>query len=134
MCNTDQRKMSSECLVHNTGKQGQSCWLKSVYCVIKQDVSTRLEKCFSWGALLPDPTLKNLECGRSLICGADSSETPHSRRVEGAESPRSLLRGLRMECQGRRVRLLILQAPQCCRKERKVIHSLNSEMAWTSMS
>lgn len=91
---------------------------KSVYCVIKRDVSTRLEKCFSWGALLPDPTLKNLECGRSLICGADSSETSHSRRVEGAESPRSLLRGLRMECQGRRVRLHILQVPQHCRKEK----------------
>lgn len=106
---------------------------KSVYCVIKRDVSTRLEKCFSWGALLPDPTLKNPECGRSLICGADSSETPHSRKAEGTESPRSLLRGLRMECQGRRVRLHILQVPQRCRKERKVIHGLNSEMGWTSM-
>lgn len=39
---------------------------KSVYCVIKRDVSTRLEKCFSWGALLPDPTLKNVEEASSV--------------------------------------------------------------------
>ena len=62
-----------------------------------------------------------------------AQEISHSRRVEGAESPRSLLGGLRMECQGRCVRLHILKVPQHCRKDRKVIHSLNSGMAWTSM-
>lgn len=61
-------------------------WKKGIYCVINRDVSPGLKECSSSGVFLPDPTLKNLECGRSFICGPDSSERLHSGTLHSRES------------------------------------------------